>query len=79
MRALQGAAALAALFLIPAVVSACPACGTSTGEQVRAGIFGADFARNLGVSLLPFVVVGAIAKVLTPLLCRQTGGRDRDR
>jgi hypothetical protein len=33
---------------------ACPFCNSTTGEQVRAGIFNGAFAANAGLVLLPF-------------------------
>jgi hypothetical protein len=41
--------------------AACPICKSETGEQVRAGIFGADFGWNLLVTLLPFPIFLGIA------------------
>ena len=42
------------LWLGAAPVRACPLCESETGQRVRAGIFNADFGRNLVVTLLPF-------------------------
>lgn len=43
---------------------ACPFCNSATGEEVRSGIFNADFVRNVVATLWPFPVllgiVGAI-------------------
>lgn len=44
-------------FVMPAAVMACPICDTPTGEQVRAGIFGAGFLSTLFAVLLPFPVL----------------------
>ena len=41
-------------------VSACPFCGSSTADQVRAGIFNSDFVYHLGVSFAPFPILIAI-------------------
>jgi hypothetical protein len=44
--------------------TACPVCNTNTGQQVRAGIFDQDFARNLLATLLPFpLLFGAVAAI----------------
>jgi hypothetical protein len=41
---------------------ACPVCDTETGKQVREGIFGKDFYKNVLVTVAPFpVVLGLIA------------------
>ena len=39
------------------VADACPFCDSQTSEQVRAGIFNADFGYHLAVSLAPFPVL----------------------
>ena len=44
-------------FALPAAVMACPICDTPTGEQVRAGIFGAGFFSTLLTVLLPFPIL----------------------
>ncbi len=41
-------------------VAACPFCGSSTAEQVRAGIFNSDFGYHLGVALAPFLILIAV-------------------
>ena len=38
------------------VADACPFCDSQIAEQVRAGIFNADFGYHLAVSLAPFPV-----------------------
>lgn len=54
----------AAVWLWPATLWACPLCESSTGEQVRAGIFSAEFASHLIALLLPFpVLVGIVALI----------------
>jgi hypothetical protein len=65
----------ALLALLPAAGYACPVCLTSTGEQVRAGIFGADFARNLVLAVLPFAVVASLLGAVTSLLSRHDTSR----
>jgi hypothetical protein len=47
---------LAACMVTADDVLACPLCSRGTGLQVRSGIFGPDFAFNLVVTLLPFVI-----------------------
>lgn len=43
---------------------ACPFCHTETGQQVRAGIIGADFGFYLLVTLGPFaILLGIVALV----------------
>lgn len=44
--------------------SACPFCQSDTGQQVRAGIFGEDFAYNLMATILPFVLFLAIVAAI---------------
>lgn len=43
---------------------ACPFCQSDTGQQVRAGIFGEDFAYNLMATILPFVLFLAIVAAI---------------
>lgn len=44
---------VAILVLIPCVpVWACTVCNSGTGQQVRAGVFDADFGRTLAAVLL---------------------------
>ncbi len=38
---------------------ACPSCATS--ERVRCVVLGEDFWTNVGISILPFVVVLAVS------------------
>lgn len=47
-----------------ATSTACPVCDTSTGVQVRAGIFGSDFCDNLAAVLLPFLVLSLIVGLI---------------
>ena len=59
---------LAGLVLtLAAAVSAapgCPICSTGTGQQVRAGIFDGNFARNAVATLLPFpFLLGTVAAI----------------
>ena len=51
------------LIALPEAANACLICGTPTGEQVRAGIFGAGFLSTLLMVLLPFPVL--LAAILT--------------
>ena len=44
--------------------SACPNCDTGTGEQVRAGLFDADFGRTLVAVLLPFPILLAVVAII---------------
>ena len=53
-----------ALAMNAASVSACPVCNSATGNDVRAGIFGDDFGRNLLAVVLPFVAVAGVAAVV---------------
>ncbi|MGV3486762.1 MAG: hypothetical protein ACO1RT_20270 [Planctomycetaceae bacterium] len=39
---------------------ACPFCGSSTAEQVRAGIFNPDFGYHLSAAFAPFSVLIAV-------------------
>lgn len=51
--------AVAALALLqPAVAEACPSC--AEGIQARGEVYRDDFAFNLGVAVLPFLLIGAI-------------------
>ena len=71
------AVALTALTLV-APAGACPVCAGETGQQVRAGIFGPDFASNLLVAALPFPIVLGVAAALhigfTPRGRAKSGG-----
>ena len=59
------AGAISALFStsVSATASACTVCDTTTGQQVRAGIFGDDFWSTLVAVASPFpvllIVIGA--------------------
>jgi hypothetical protein len=58
---------------------ACPLCGTDTGRQVRAGIFGDDFGRNLLLTVLPFaVLLGIVALIHFGLPWGRTAPRPAD-
>jgi hypothetical protein len=49
------------LFLFMAAAAwGCPFCHSATGEQVRAGIFNANFTSNLIALLAPFPVFAAV-------------------
>ena len=57
-------AGLAVHAVAASVASACPACDTGTGEQVRAGIFDEDFGRTVVAVLLPFpILLGLVAVI----------------
>jgi hypothetical protein len=61
------AVAIAALALIGNVAAlACPVCDTDTGREVRAGIFGDDFGRNVLLTVAPLPAV----LLLAALACR---------
>ena len=49
---------------VATTVSACPVCDTGTGEQVRAGIFDAEFGRTLVAVLLPFPILLAVVATI---------------
>ena len=51
-------------WLAASAALACPVCDTDTGQQVRAGIFDEDFARNLLLTLLPFPVLLTIVAAI---------------
>lgn len=55
---------LALVTLLQAVpIAACPVCNTETGQQVRAGIFGENFTKNL-LSIaapIPLLLLSALA------------------
>ena len=56
--------------------SACPVWDSATGKEVRAGIFGNDFARNLLAVVLPFAAVAGVAAAVhfgLPLRGRSNG------
>ena len=58
--------------------SACPVCDSATGKEVRAGVFGDDFARNLTAIALPFAAVAGVAAAVhfgLPLRGRSNGRR----
>lgn len=63
------------LLATASAAAACPLCGSDTGEQVRAGIFGGDFAATLLAVLLPFPVLAAVVIVIHrgPPRVRPTG------
>ena len=54
--------AIAAAVLLGArTLSACPVCNSGTGREVRDGIFGPDFGRNVALTALPFPIFLGIA------------------
>jgi hypothetical protein len=65
---------LALAALAPAMAAACPICPSSTGQQVRAALFGPSFGANLLVALLPFAVSLAAAAVIRSAADRAAGG-----
>jgi hypothetical protein len=50
--------------LLVGQVMACPFCSTDTGKQVRAEIFGEDFALNVARTLLPFPFLMAVVGLI---------------
>jgi hypothetical protein len=50
--------------LCASIAAACPICHTDLGQQVRSGIFGADFWTNLLLVLLPFPIFLLLAAAL---------------
>lgn len=62
-RTRTGLTALWAMLLLANVeiAQACPVCDTGTGRQVRAGLFGPDFGRNLLATAAPFPVFLGVA------------------
>jgi hypothetical protein len=62
LRVAVGALFLSLLLVVPAL--ACPVCDTSTGQQVRQGIFDNRFGVNLLLTLLPFPIFVGIAAAL---------------
>jgi hypothetical protein len=50
--------------LCASIAAACPLCHTDLGQQVRDGIFGADFWSNLFSVLLPFPIFLSLAAAL---------------
>jgi len=52
--------------LSPAAASACTLCYSETAQKVRAAIFGADLWQNIGLTLLPFLVVLLIVALIYP-------------
>jgi uncharacterized BrkB/YihY/UPF0761 family membrane protein len=52
------------LFFLPLCATACPVCGSETGVQVRAAIFGNNFLRDAARTLAPApLLVGAVAAI----------------
>jgi hypothetical protein len=58
LRALVVCAALIATVAMSSAVEACPSC--AAGLQARSEVWNSDFAFNLFVAVLPFLVIGAI-------------------
>jgi hypothetical protein len=57
-------------FLFRLSARACTVCDSSTGQQVRAGIFDGHFLRTLGLVSLPFLAI-PVAVVLIDLCLRE--------
>ena len=53
-----------AVLLSASAASACPVCETETGKQVRAGIFGDDFASNVALTLVPFPLLAGLVALI---------------
>ena len=56
-----------AIVVSPAMATlalSCPLCHTDTGQQVRAGIFGPDFAFNLVITVIPFILFLGITALI---------------
>lgn len=45
--------------------SACPFCDQQSGRAVNAGIFDDDFAANLVISMLPFLLLGLAVAIFS--------------
>jgi len=60
-------------FTCCASATACPVCDSDSGQQVRAGIFDADFGRTLIAIALPFPIL--LGMVLAIHFGRPIGGR----
>ncbi len=57
-------AAAVAMCGAAATAHACPLCDSDRAEEVRAGLFDDQFARNLAASVLPFTLLaGLVAAV----------------
>jgi uncharacterized membrane protein len=53
------------LFLIVSVTAqACPFCNTNTAAQIRAKLSGPGLAMNVGVLVLPFLVVFIVVTLI---------------
>ena len=55
---------LALLHALADAAFACTLCHTDTGKAVRSGIFGPDFAFNILVTLIPFVIFLGITALI---------------
>lgn len=71
-----------ALLLFASPTLACPVCHSQTGLEVRQVILGESFWFNIGVSTLPFLVVGLVAAGVSRYtvrdgFARRTTGRTR--
>lgn len=71
---------ITAMFCIfwPGIALACPFCNSATSDQVREGIFNADFGYHLAMSLAPFpILFGIVLLIYFGSPSRQVKG-DRD-
>jgi hypothetical protein len=72
--------AVTAVALVQAApVAACPLCESETGQQVRAGVFGAEFLANLLLTALPFAVLLAVVTLIHLVPARPRPARSEDR
>ena len=58
------ALAAAAILIFAGPAAACPTCDAGVRKRVWAGVFGPDFAANVGYSALPFAVFAGAAAAL---------------
>jgi uncharacterized membrane protein len=63
-RVLTYAYGLVVTLIEVSALTACPVCDTETGQQVRAGIFGGNFASDLFATALPFVILLVLVALL---------------
>ena len=73
MRALVHAATVAGALAAAAPALACPSC--PEGQKARSEVWNDDFATNLAVAALPFIVIGAVAARADGIGRRSKGGR----
>lgn len=58
LRSVGAVLSTGAMFFAAAPAAACPDC--AVGRQARSEVWNDDFARNVFVALLPFIVIGTI-------------------